>query len=117
LANQCRRGAVTSSEPTQGRSGKVEIAPTYFSHAAYRDTKRSRILAAPTDFPLLQGWLSVEMAVRALENRLVLTHAGPPILMVKSDTVYQTPADGSLAPDSLVPVFSLEAKRPTDKFP
>jgi protein TorT len=44
--------------------------------------KPGRILAAPTDFPVLQGWLSVEMAVRALENCLVLTHAGPPILMV-----------------------------------
>jgi periplasmic protein TorT len=78
---------------------------------------RGRILAAPTDFPVLQGWLSVEMAVRALEKRLVLTHAGPPILMVKSDTVDQTPVHGSLAPASFVPVCSLEAKEPTDVSP
>jgi hypothetical protein len=78
---------------------------------------RGRIIAAPTDFPVRQGWLSVEMAVRALEKRLVLTHAGPPILMVKSDTVDQTPVDGSLAPASFVPVCSLEAKEPTNVSP
>jgi hypothetical protein len=78
---------------------------------------RGRIIAAPTDFPVRQGWLSVEMAVRALEKRLVLTHAGPPILMVKSDTVDQTPVDGSLALASFVPVCSLEAKEPTKVSP
>jgi hypothetical protein len=89
LVHRCRREAVTSSESAQGLSGKVEIAPNYFSHAVYRGLKRGRILAAPTDFPVLQGWLSGEMSVRAPENCLVLTHAGPPILMVTSDTVFR----------------------------
>ena len=96
----------------RGLKGKVEILSTYLSHAVYRGVVRGRILAAPTDSPVLQGRLSIEMAVRALEDRLTTRHAGPPVWTVTPDTAADDVIEGSLAPASFVPVFSLEADLP-----
>lgn len=102
--------AAVSILRARGAGGRVSIVSTYLSHAVYRGMKRGRILAAPTDFPVLQGRLSVEMAVRALEGRLTVAHAGPPILVVTPDNIDTAQIDGSLAPASFVPVFSLEPR-------
>lgn len=88
---------------------EVEVVSTYLSHAVYRGVVRGRILAAPTDSPVLQGRLSIEMAVRALEDRLTTRHAGPPVWTVTPLTAGGGVVEGSLAPASFVPVFSLEA--------
>lgn len=93
----------------RGLEGKVQVVSTYLSHAVYRGVVRGRILAAPTDSPVMQGRLSVEMAVRALEDRLTTRHAGPPVWTVTSATAGVDVIEGSLAPASFVPVFSLEA--------
>ena len=68
-----------------------------------------RILAAPTDQAALQGRLSIEMAVRALENWLEIPHAGPAIQVATRANIDQIEAEGSLAPASFVPVFSQPA--------
>lgn len=101
--------AAVSILRARGLTDRVRVVSTYFSHAVHRGMKRGRILAAPTDFPALQGRLSVEMAVRALEGRLEVPHAGPPILIVTQDSIDTAVIDGSLAPASFVPVFSMEA--------
>ena len=93
----------------RGLEGEVEVVSTYLSHAVYRGVVRGRILAAPTDSPVLQGRLSIEMAVRALEGRLNTRHAGPPVWTVTPATAGVDVIEGSLAPASFVPVFSLEA--------
>lgn len=100
--------AAVSILRARGLTGAVDVVSTYMSHAVYRGVKRGRILAAPTDFPVLQGKLSVEMAVRALEGKLEVAHAGPPIRIVTPDNIDAIGADGSLAPASFVPVFSLD---------
>lgn len=94
----------------RGLEGKVEVVSTYLSHAVYRGVVRGRILAAPTDSPVLQGRLSIEMAVRALEDRLTTRHAGPPVWTVTPVTASAEVIEGSLAPASFVPVFALEAE-------
>lgn len=91
----------------RGASGKVAVVSTYLSHAVYRGVMRGRILAAPTDSPVVQGRLAVEMAVRALEGRLEVRHAGPAVRVVTPDTTGPSVTEGSLAPASFVPVFSL----------
>lgn len=93
----------------RGLEGKVKVVSTYLSHAVYRGVVRGRILAAPTDSPVLQGRLSIEMAVRALEGRLTTRHAGPPVWTVTPATAGAEVIEGSLAPASFVPVFSLPA--------
>ncbi len=93
----------------RGLEGKVKVVSTYLSHAVYRGVVRGRILAAPTDSPVLQGRLSIEMAVRALEDSLTNRHAGPPVWTVTPASAGNDVIEGSLAPASFVPVFSLQA--------
>ena len=101
----------------RGLETEVEVVSTYLSHAVYRGVVRGRILAAPTDSPVLQGRLSIEMAVRALEGRLTTRHAGPRVWTVTPATAGNDVIEGSLAPASFVPVFSLDASSVHDASP
>ncbi len=47
-------------------------------------------------------------AVRALEGKLEVKHAGPAIVLIDSDNVDRIGSDGSLAPASFVPTFTVE---------
>jgi periplasmic protein TorT len=93
----------------RGLEGRIDVVSTYLSHAVYRGVVRGRILAAPTDSPVLQGRLSIELAVRALEGRLITRHAGPPVWTVTPADAGADVIEGSLAPASFVPIFSLDA--------
>ena len=99
--------AAVSILRARGMTEDVKIVSTYMSHAVYRGITRGRILAAPTDFPVVQGRLAVEMAVRAIEGKLTVPHAGPQIRIVTADTVAAIGTEGSLAPASFVPVFAM----------
>ena len=101
--------AAVSILRARGMTADVGVVSTYLSHAVYRGITRGRILAAPTDFPVVQGRLAVEMAVRALEGKLTVTHAGPRIEIVTVDTVKSIGTKGSLAPASFVPVFAMSS--------
>jgi len=91
----------------RGLQDEVGIVSTYMSHAVFRGLRRGRILAAPTDFAVMQGRLSIEMAVRALEGRLEVAHAGPVIVAVTPETVEAIGSAGSLAPASFEAVFAI----------
>ncbi len=101
--------AAVSILRARGRTEDVGVVSTYLSHAVYRGIRRGRILAAPTDFPVVQGRLSVEMAVRAIEGKLTVTHAGPRIETVTSSSARSIGTNGSLAPASFVPVFAMSS--------
>ena len=51
----------------------------------------------------------MEMAVRALEGKLTIRHAGPQIQVVTARNVDAIGTVGSLAPASFVPRFSVMA--------
>ncbi|GLS88541.1 TMAO reductase system periplasmic protein TorT [Cypionkella aquatica] len=88
-------------------TGRIEIVSTYVSHGVYRGIKRGRILAAPTDFAVLQGRLAVELAVRAIEGKLTIRHAGPRIVTLTPENIDAVGSAESLAPASFVPVFKV----------
>lgn len=92
----------------RGLTGKVKVLADYFTHAVYRGLKRGRILAAPTDYPVRQGRLGIEQAVRVLEGSLEIKHAGPAIDLVKTGNVDDIGTDGSLAPATFAPEFFVE---------
>ena len=92
----------------RGRLGEIGILADYFTHAVYRGIKRRRIQAAPTDFPVIQGRLGIEQAVRLLEGRLDLLHLGPAIRLVDLDNVDELGTGTSLAPASFTPRFVVE---------
>lgn len=92
----------------RGLSGRIRVLADYFTHAVYRGLKRGRILAAPTDYPVKQGRLGIEQAVRVLEGSLEIKHAGPAIDLVDTANVDQIGTEGSLAPATFAPEFIVE---------
>lgn len=99
--------AAVSILRARGLVGQVQIVSDYMSHGVFRGIRRGRILAAPTDFPILQGRLAIEQAVRAVEGRLEVIHAGPEIVSVTADSVEDTVHEGALAPAAFIPVFEV----------
>jgi protein TorT len=87
-----------------GLSERIKVLADYIT----RGIKRGRILAAPTDFPVLQGRLGVEMAVRQLEGKLEVKHAGPAIKLIDEENVDVVGSHESLAPASFKPTFTVE---------
>ncbi len=92
----------------RGLSGKIGIVSDYMTPAVFRGIKRGKILGAPDDFPILQGQLAVEQAVRAIEGSLTLRHAGPRIEIVTPENIDAIGPGGTLAPASFIPVFDLQ---------
>ncbi|MFD2740300.1 TMAO reductase system periplasmic protein TorT [Sulfitobacter aestuarii] len=97
--------AAVSVLRARGLEEEIQIVSDYMSHAVYRGIRRGRILAAPTDFPILQGRLAIEMAVRAIEGKLEVTQAGPKIQIITRDNVDAISLSETLAPAAFVPVF------------
>jgi protein TorT len=91
----------------RGLTDRIGVVSTYVSHGVYRGIKRSRILAAPTDFAVMQGRLAIELAVRAIEGSLTIRHAGPRIVTLTPDNIDQIGTEESLAPAAFVPVFEV----------
>lgn len=89
-------------------TGKIGVLADYFTHGTYRAIKRGKVLAAPTDSPVLQGELSVDQAVRALEGTLKVTHAGPAIRIIDGTNIDTTNINDSLAPASFKPTFKVD---------
>ncbi len=85
------------------------IISFYFTHGVFRGIRRGRILAAPTDSPVLQGRLSIEQAVRVLENKVRHKHIGPEIFTISKTNFTGIDPRLSLAPASFSPIFELDA--------
>jgi periplasmic protein TorT len=91
----------------RGLGDRIGVVSTYVSHGVYRGIKRGRILAAPTDFAVLQGRLAIELAVRSIEGTLSIRHAGPRIVTLTPENIDSIGTAESLAPASFVPVFEV----------
>ena len=96
-------GAAVSLLRARGLTGRIRVLADYFTHAVYRGIKREKILAAPTDFPALQGRMGIEMAVRLLEGKLEHPHAGPLIHIVEQGNLDDFSTRLSLAPADFSP--------------
>jgi len=77
---------------------KVGIVSYYFGPGVYRGIKRGKILAAPSDLPAIQARISVDQAVRLLENKPVMQHVGPKISVVDSSNLSAFDLTTTLAP-------------------
>ncbi len=92
----------------RGLASRIAIVSDYMTPAVLRGIKRGKILAAPDDFPVLQGKLAIEQAVRAIEGSLTLRHAGPRIQTVSIQNVGSVEQSGTVAPASFIPVFDMQ---------
>lgn len=92
----------------RGLTGRIAIVSDYMTPAVLRGIKRGKILAAPDDFPVLQGKLAMEQAVRAIEGSLSERHAGPRIATVTAENANAIDQNGTVAPASFLPVFEMK---------
>lgn len=99
--------AAVSILRAKGLTERIKIVADYFTHGVFRGVKRRKIIAAPTDFPVLQGRIAIDQAVRVLEGKLEVVHAGPAIVMVTPDNIDEVGTAESLAPAWFSPVFTV----------
>lgn len=83
----------------------IAILSTYLTPGVYRGIARGRILAAPTDSPVIQGMLSINQATNLLEKRTYIKHMGPAIQMIDINNLQAIDMADSLAPPNFSPVF------------
>ena len=93
---------------SKGLSDQIGIVSDYMTHGVYRALRRGRILAAPTDLPVLQGKLAIEMAVRAVEGKLEIRHAGPQIRLLTPHNIDKIGTENLFAPPDFAPAFVVE---------
>jgi protein TorT len=105
VGNALMAEAAISTLRNRGLDNDIKIISTYFTPAVYRGIRRGRILAAPTDAPVIQGRISIDQAVRILEGRDYVKHAGPKILMIDENNWQEINISDSLAPPSFLPAF------------
>lgn len=100
--------AAVSLLRAKGLTGRIGILADYFTHGTYRAIKRGKVLAAPTDSPVMQGKLAIDQAVRTLEGSLSISHAGPAIRIVDQNVLDQLDIAESLAPAWFKPTFEVK---------
>ncbi len=105
VGNALMAEAAISTLRNRNLETQIKVVSTYFTPAVYRGIRRGRILAAPTDAPVMQGRISIDQAVRILEGREVITHAGPQIQMIDQENWQDFDITDSLAPPSFLPTF------------
>lgn len=99
--------AAVSVLRVKGLQGRVKVLADYFIHGTYRAIKRRKVLAAPTDYPVMQGRIAIDQAIRAIEGTLAIRHAGPRILIVDEAGVDRLKIEESLAPAWFKPTFDV----------
>lgn len=92
----------------RGLSDKIKVVSYYFTPPVYESIKRGRVLAAPTDSAVIQGRVSIDQAVRILENKPYMKDAGPKIYVIDSSNINTFDKATSLAPDSFRPIFNVD---------
>jgi protein TorT len=100
--------AAVSLLRAKGLTGRIGVLADYFTHGTFRAIKRGKVLAAPTDSPVMQGKISVDQAVRALEGSLTVHHAGPAIRIIDRAALGSLDITDSLAPAWFKPTFEVE---------
>ncbi len=105
VGNALMAEAAVSTLRNRKLENEIKVVSTYFTPAVYRGIRRGRILAAPTDAPVMQGRISIDQAVRILEGREFIKHVGPQIHMIDQNNWQVFDISDSLAPPSFLPTF------------
>ena len=96
----------------RGREGATAIVSSYLTPAVHGGILRGRILAAVTDFPVLQGRLAVRQALRALEGQPIEPYLGLSVELVDGNSLARFPVQWMLPPAGFVPVYEIAPTRP-----
>lgn len=91
----------------KGLQDRIGLVSSYMTPGAYGGLSRGRILAAVSDFPVLQGKLAVQQAVSHLEGVPARSFIGPEVSLLTRDTMAQYPARWILPPAGFTPIYTL----------
>lgn len=92
-----------------GREKDVMILSTYENQAMLDALNAGKIIGFATQYPVLQGRVGIDMAVRALQKQPVMAFAQPVPAVITQDTMKAIDMGLVLAPASWRPVFSVKA--------
>lgn len=93
-----------------GRIGEIQIMSSYENQAMLDALNRGDILGFATQYPVLEGRVAIDMAVRALEGEPVMEFVKPIPDMIAEGTVDKINMSQVLAPADWTPEYSVEAK-------
>lgn len=79
----------------------TRVIAYYMNASVYRGLREQRILAAPTDSPVIQARLAVDLAVRVLEKQPHALRVGPRIQVVDQQTLADFVPETALAPTDI----------------
>ena len=88
----------------------VVIESSYFNQAMYNDLKSDQVLGFSTQYPVLEGAVAIDTAVRALEHKPYYQFLEPIPDMIAKDTISQINMDLVHAPSTFKAVYSVRAK-------
>lgn len=90
-----------------GRAGEVDVIAYYLTPTVYRAIRAGKILAAPTDSPVIQARIAVDQAVRILDGKEVQKHVGPEIIVLDRSTISFFDYLSALPPRGFEPVMAV----------
>jgi protein TorT len=99
--------AATGLLRSRGLEGQINIMSYYFTPGVYRGIQRGQILGAPTDSAVVQGRVAIDQAVRILEGKDYIKHAGPALYVIDEKNIDSFDRATSLAPDDFKPTFTV----------
>ncbi len=96
---------------TRGLSEKIKIISYYYGPGVHRGIRRGRILAAPSDRPVLQARIATDVIVRILEGKEYLRHVAPKVIVVDRGNIRTWDSASTLAPRGFRPIFSINEQK------
>jgi protein TorT len=91
-------GADVSARYIQRYRAKTKVLAYYASEPVLELIKAGEIIAAPSDSPVLQARIAIDLAVRSLEQQPLPRDVGPLIEMLDQSTLANYPLQRLLAP-------------------
>jgi periplasmic protein TorT len=103
-------GAAVKILRVRGLSDRIQVVSYYFTPEVYRGIRRGHILCAPTDSPVIQGRLAVDLMVRILEHKPFHVKVGPHIYIIDRNNVDSFDRETSLAPGGFRATYSTNVR-------
>lgn len=92
----------------RGLQDKVKVISYYSTPEVLALLKSGEVEAAPSDKPVIQARIALDLAVNSLEGDKEFYHVGPVPDIVTSETVINFDATTTVAPEGFSPVFNIE---------
>ncbi|PZQ83088.1 MAG: TMAO reductase system periplasmic protein TorT [Ancylobacter novellus] len=100
--------AAVQALQARGLQRKVKIISYYSTPEVLNLLRSGEIEAAPSDKPVVQARIALDLAVAALQGDSRLQHLGPVPEVITAETLNGFDAASTVAPNGFAPVFTVE---------